>query len=91
MFGGKLNFDKFNVKCQICLKSEGQCIECDVSTCRKPFHVRCAIEKRLILSKEEMDESLRLGDWECKVYCEKHTRKGKKIVKSLKNNIELKT
>ena len=91
MFGGKLNFEKFNVKCQICLKSEGQCIECDVSTCRKPFHVRCAIEKRLILSKEEMDESLRLGDWECKVYCEKHTRKGKKIVKSLKNNIELKT
>jgi hypothetical protein len=31
-----------------------------------------------------MNTELRVGEWECKVYCEKHRRTGRKFVKSLK-------
>lgn len=31
-----------------------------------------------------MNVELRLGAWDCKVYCDKHKRTGKKYVKVLK-------
>lgn len=32
-----------------------------------------------------MNNELRVGDWECKVYCDKHKITGKKFVKVLKS------
>jgi hypothetical protein len=41
----------------------------------------------LITSPDLMDEKMRLGTWECKVFCEKHKRVGCKKVKKIKNNM----
>ena len=81
MYGGKLDMGKFNLNCHLCKKTEGQCLKCDSKLCTNYFHVRCAIQNELIIDTEQMDNELRLGEWECKVFCEKHRRNGKKIFK----------
>jgi len=83
-YGGALDYERFSLKCYICKVQQGSCIECDLSSCKKPFHVRCAIGKDLIMSANEMDEEMRLGVWECKVYCNKHKRHGQRRVQKIK-------
>ena len=73
MYGGTLNPSKFGHLCYLCKKTDGQCVKCDLTSCGREFHVRCAMRKGLIKSMEQMDAELRLGDWECKVFCEKHS------------------
>jgi hypothetical protein len=84
-YGGQLDFTRFNLVCYICKEKTGSCIECDLHTCRRPFHVRCAVKHDLIVDHSMMDESMRLGDWECKVYCQTHRKKGKTQVRRLKS------
>ncbi len=83
-FGGTLDFERFNLKCTICQEQHGSCIECDISTCRTPFHVRCAIKEGLILSEEEMTSKQKLKDWDIKIFCKKHTKLGKHKVEKIK-------
>ena len=83
MYQGKLNLDRYSLVCSICKVKEGSCISCDYHTCSKSFHVRCAMQNGLILSSEDMSE-FRIGDWDCKIFCDKHTRIGKKKLESLK-------
>jgi len=47
------------------------------------MHVRCAVNKGLILSNEDMQDS-RIGEWDCKIFCDKHTKIGKKKLHSIK-------
>jgi len=68
MFGGKLNYQRFELKCYICHQQQGSCIQCDFKSCKKAYHVRCAIKESLIVSNEEMEE-LRLSTWDIKVFC----------------------
>jgi len=77
MFSGNLNLTRFDLNCSICKVSTGSCIDCDYPACSRSFHVRCAINQGLILSSEDMQDS-RLGEWDCKVFCQKHTKIGKK-------------
>ena len=79
MYGGTLNMDRFDMNCSICKIPEGSCIDCDYTGCQKGFHVRCAVNQGLILSSEDMQE-LRVGEWDCKIFCDKHTKIGKKKV-----------
>jgi hypothetical protein len=39
----------------------------------------------LIKEPEKMDSEFRTGDWECKIYCEKHIGTGKKFVRVQKS------
>ena len=68
---------RYDYLCSICKENEGSCIDCDYNKCSRKFHVRCAINDGLILSNEDMKE-LRLDKWDCKVFCSKHTKIGKK-------------
>jgi hypothetical protein len=70
-YGGKIEYERFDLKCSICTIKQGSCITCDFKSCTKSFHVRCAIKDKLILSTEEM-EDLRLDTWNIKVFCKKH-------------------
>jgi hypothetical protein len=72
------------MKCYICHqeKKQGSCIQCDFSGCKRAFHVRCAINEKLIVSNEEM-EQLRLDTWDIKVFCHIHTRCGKQKIQKL--------
>lgn len=76
MFGGTLNYERFELKCYICKQLQGSCIQCDFKCCKRSFHVRCAIQEKLIVSNEEMEE-LRLSTWDIKVFCHQHTKCGK--------------
>eukprot|EP00347_Sterkiella_histriomuscorum_P019087 403342999 len=81
-FEGKLDYERFSLTCYICNIKQGACIQCDLKSCQKAFHVRCAIKERLIVSTEEM-EDLRLGSWDVKIFCGKHTNIGKKKVQKI--------
>lgn len=50
----------------------------------------CAIEKKLILPASQMDEEFRIGQWEVKVYCDKHQALGKRFIQQIKFNSFLK-
>lgn len=82
MYGGSLNFERFELKCYICKVNQGACITCDFKMCKRAYHVRCAIKEKLILSNEEMEE-LRLSAWDIKVFCHQHTKCGKQKVQKL--------
>ena len=71
-FQGKLNKSRFNLLCSFCKLKTGYCIKCDYPNCEKQFHVRCAIKQNLIVAEEQMSKELRVGEWDCKVYCDKH-------------------
>ena len=81
-YGGRLDYNRFELTCYLCRVKQGSCIQCDYKSCQKAFHVRCAIDEKLIVSAQEMDE-LKLGDWNIKVFCGKHTNIGKKKVQKL--------
>ena len=61
---------------------QGACIQCDFNTCKRSFHVRCAMNEKLIVSNELMEE-LRLSTWDIKVFCHLHTRVGKQKIQKI--------
>ena len=71
-FSGTLDYSRFSLDCSICGQKQGSCISCDLTGCKKVFHVRCAIKSKFILSVMEMEKKLKVGDWDIKVYCQKH-------------------
>ena len=79
-FGGALDYSRFELTCCICKTKQGSCIECDYKGCKKAFHVRCAIQRKFIVSKEEMEKKHKISDWDIKVYCHKHQSSGKKKI-----------
>lgn len=55
--GGKLDPDRKKFPCYICRKKNyGVCIQCDYKDCQTAFHVRCAMEKKLIRDYESMND-----------------------------------
>ena len=86
MFSGRLNLKRYEYVCIICKVAEGSCIDCDLKSCKDKFHVRCAIQEGLILSNEEerqQELTLRVGEWDCKIFCPKHTKIGRLKVQKL--------
>ena len=71
-YGGTLDYSRFDKLCSICNVKQGSCISCDFKGCNKDFHVRCAIKERFILSHAEMEQNLKVKDWDIKVYCHTH-------------------
>jgi len=52
-----LNNERFqSLKCKICEKKEGSCIQCDYKDCKISFHVRCAKQIGLIGPWAEMEK-----------------------------------
>ena len=82
-YGGKLNYERFQLTCYLCKVKRGSSISCDFFGCTKTFHVRCGIEKRLIKSVEEIESKHKVADWNVKIYCSTHLEKGQKKVKRI--------
>ena len=54
---GKINTARFNLSCSVCKKQkQGSCIQCDYKDCSSSFHIRCAINKKLISDWTTMED-----------------------------------
>lgn len=64
--------DRFELRCYICNRRRGAPIQCAEAECVQAFHVTCAQDKRLCLSKSEREEGDELLE-EFHAWCGKHT------------------
>ena len=50
------------------------CIQCDFKDCRRAFHIRCAMNKKLIKAWDKMNEDQRAKeeDESCFIFCGGH-------------------
>jgi hypothetical protein len=61
-----------DLTCCLCKIKEGACIQCDEKKCNRAFHVTCAIDYKLILPSEQMNELFKVDEWNIKVFCDRH-------------------
>ena len=78
---GQIHQDRYKLRCNICAKTDGACIQCDYKNCVASFHVRCGIRAGLIKKWDEMNQQRDTNnDYVCAVFCRRHQRSGRREI-----------
>ena len=74
---GEVAKDRFKIKCKLCNRKKGACIQCDYKDCIFNFHVTWAINKGIIKIWSEMNQMKDPNDSNCTlIFCPKHQKVG---------------
>jgi len=85
--GGHPDPERMAMRCSICFqKDAGYCIDCDSEGCPEKFHIKCAVEHRVIREWNYMIRQALPGQPDCiPLFCLSHNDEAKELLQTVGN------